>query len=172
MIKKICFTLLAFSLPTILMANEQQEAIQACHTADEAAAQYYIANHAKFSKFNNICDMTTRSKNQWNCVLQSISNGNSPQFSYGQCFRTDINTIRIGESEQSNAAEICRQAVAIAKQKANGGYLDDKFLCGGMGMIHNALEWSCVKNLLASGSDFSYSASQCLVNTDTYKTMG
>ena len=152
-------------LPALAFANEQQDAIQACVDADTKAVEFYAKHGIKREDFTYICKVTSRSKSQWDCVKQSIDNGNAPVFSEDQCFRTDPKTIKIEAGEEEHAIALCKESIAVAGQK--NMMLEN--ICDLTSMNHNADEWGCMKSMLVKGNDFSYSSSQCFINTDAQR---
>lgn len=165
MFKKLFLITFFLVSPLLSIANEQQDAVLACEKAEETANQYYKQLNKRWGG-SLFCDATSRSKNQWNCVAQSLSNGNDVNFSMSQCFRTDPRTILIGTNEQKNATEICKQTFKILKN--NPKFPLTESFCEYSGE-HNSEEWNCVKKLIGEENDFNFASAQCFINTDAQR---
>jgi len=155
-------------LPIIANANEQEDAVQACLIAGEAISLYDENNHVQsYEPFDEtICKNTTRTKNQWGCVIQSIINGNSPIYSTNQCFRSDLGTVMIGKDEQRKAINICFEVLSFIEDKPQiEGFDNIKSTCSNYHRFaHNTKEWSCVKSAVAQGENYYFATSQCFIN--------
>lgn len=165
--RKFLSIMMLFLLPVITYANDQEDAVKSCLVAQEAIKLSDEQNHVKYGPFDpiNICKSTTRSKDQWGCVTQSIINGNAPYYSQDQCFHQDPNTIMISKDEQRKAVEICLQVADFVKDKPQiEGANNIREVCSYNRFAHNTQEWSCVSNMLSQGNNFHLAASRCFIN--------
>jgi hypothetical protein len=164
---KFLLVMILSCLPIVTYANEQEDAVKSCLVAQEAIKLYDEQNHIKYGSFNpaGLCQFTTRSKDQWGCITQSIINGNAPYYSQDQCFRRDPNTIMIGKDEQHKAMEICLQVADFVKDKPQIESAENiREVCSYHRFAHNTQEWFCVREVVSQDGNFHFAASKCLIN--------